>query len=115
MQLSYRFTGLESKHFCWNFASLIQELLKINSVPKRSVGKLHSLAITALKLRDAVSIFSRVEISREQLNSLKVACHHFFNSCLLLPVMSLQLHELLELQSPTTQESCWRSLAMDWV
>ena len=82
---SYRFTGLESKHFCWNFASLIQQLLKINSLSKGSVVKLHSLAFVALKLRDAVSIYSRVEISTEQLNNLKISCQHYFNAyCLLL-------------------------------
>ena len=85
IQFSYRFTGLESKHFCWNFAALIDQLLKINSLSKGSVVKLHSLAFVALKLRDAVSIYSRVEISREQLDSLKVLCQHFFNAhCLLL-------------------------------
>lgn len=30
----YRITGLESKHFCWNSAALIQELLKITHFPK---------------------------------------------------------------------------------
>ena len=30
----HRIAGLESKHFCWNCAALIQELLKITHFPK---------------------------------------------------------------------------------
>ena len=76
---SYRFTGLESKHFCWNFASLVQELLKVNTLSKGSVIKLHSLVFAGVRLRDAVSIYSRVEISTEQLNNLQILCQQFFN------------------------------------
>ena len=39
---SYGFTGLESKYFCWHFATLIQEPLKISSLSKGSVVKLHT-------------------------------------------------------------------------
>ena len=47
--------------------------------------KLHSLPFVALKLRDAVSIYSRIEVSREELVCLKVLCKLFFNAnCLLL-------------------------------
>ena len=42
---SYGFTELESKYFCWHFVTLIQELLKINSLSKGSVVKLHTLAL----------------------------------------------------------------------
>ena len=42
---SYGFTELESKCFCWYFVTLIQELLKINSLSKKSVVKLHTLAL----------------------------------------------------------------------
>ena len=42
---SYGFTELESKYFCWHFVTLIQELLKINSLSKKSVVKLHTLAL----------------------------------------------------------------------
>ena len=37
MIFSYGFTELESKYFCWHFVTLIQELLKINSLSKKSV------------------------------------------------------------------------------
>ena len=39
---SYGFTWLESKYFCWHFATFIKELLKINSLSKGSVVKLHT-------------------------------------------------------------------------
>ena len=76
---SYRFTGLESKHFCWNFASLVQELLKVNTLSKGSVLKLHSLVFVGVKLRDAVSLYSRFEINTEQLKNLQILCQQFFN------------------------------------
>ena len=37
ISFSYRFTGLESKYFCWQFATLIQELLKIPTLSKGHV------------------------------------------------------------------------------
>ena len=43
ISFSYRFTGLESKYFCWQFATLIQELLKIPTLSKGHVLKLHTL------------------------------------------------------------------------
>ncbi|KAJ7354933.1 hypothetical protein OS493_029042 [Desmophyllum pertusum] len=84
IQSSYRFTRLESKHFCWNLTALIQELLKITSLSKGSVVKLHSLALVGLKLRDIVLIYSRVEVSMDQLQKLEILCKHFFNACRLL-------------------------------
>lgn len=55
----------------WNrniFAGTL--LLKVNTLSKGSVIKLHSLVYAGVRLRDAVSIYSRVEISIEQLNNL---------------------------------------------
>lgn len=69
----------ESKHFCWNFASLVQELLKVNTLLKGSVLELHSLVFVGVKVRDAVSLYSRVEISTEQLKKLQILCQQFFN------------------------------------
>ncbi|CAH3034505.1 unnamed protein product, partial [Porites evermanni] len=75
-----KFTGLESKYFCWQFATLIQELLKIPTLSKGHVLKLHTLSFIGVKLRDAVSIYSRVEVSIEQVENLKVLCQQFFNA-----------------------------------
>ena len=80
ISLSYRFTGLESKYFCWQFATLIQELLKIPTLSEGHVLKLHTLSFIGVKLRDAVSIYSRVEVSIEQVENLKVLCQQFFNA-----------------------------------
>ena len=80
ISFSYRFTGLESKYFCWQFATLIQELLKIPTLSKGHVLKLHTLSFIGVKLRDAVSIYSRVEASIEQVENLKVLCQQFFNA-----------------------------------
>ena len=56
ISFSYRFTGLESKYFCWQFATFIQELLKIPTLSKGHVQKLHTLSFIGVKLSDAVSI-----------------------------------------------------------
>ena len=80
ISFSHRFTGLESKYFCWQFATLIQNLLKISTLSKGHVLKLHTLSFIGVKLRDAVSIYSRVEVSIEQVENLKVLCQQFFNA-----------------------------------
>ena len=86
---SYGFTGLEWKYFWCHFATLIQELLKISSLSYGSVVKLHTSAFAAVKFRDAVSIYSRVEVHIEQVEKLKTSCQHFFNAtCLLLNVVT---------------------------
>ena len=73
---SHGFTWLESKYFCWHFATLIEELLKINSLSKGSVVKLHTLAFVVVKFRDAVSIYSKVEVRIEQVQKLKTSYQH---------------------------------------
>ena len=80
IQFSYRFTGLESKKFSWNFASLIQEVLKIGSLSQGSVTQLHTLAFAGLKLRDAAAIYSRVDINSQQVEDLKTMCHDYFTA-----------------------------------
>ena len=84
LQFSYRFTGLESKRFCWNFGLLIEVLLGIANISSSNKVKLHALAFSALQLRDSGSLFSRVEISREQLVELESKCQLYFNTHALL-------------------------------
>ena len=74
------FTGLDSKYFCRQVATLIQELLKIPTVSKGHVLKLHTLSFIGVKF----SIYSRVEVSIEQVENLKVLCQQFFNASNLL-------------------------------
>ncbi|XP_044166326.1 uncharacterized protein LOC114964196 [Acropora millepora] len=81
ISFSYRFTGLESKYFCWQVATLIQELLKIPTLSKGHVLKLHTLSFIGVQF----SIYSRVEVSIEQVENLKVLCQQFFNASNLLP------------------------------
>lgn len=64
ISLSYRFIGLESKKFSWNFAYLIQELLQIDKLSSRSVVKLDTLTFTGVQIRDAAAIYPRVEVSK---------------------------------------------------
>ena len=98
---SYRFTGLESKRFCWNFALLIKVLLGIANISSSINVKLHALAFSALQLRDSGSLFSRVEISREQLLELESKCQLYFNTQpLLLAILDrVQAPELENKQS----------------
>ena len=84
LQFSYRFTGLESKRFCWNFGLLIEVLLGITNISSSIKVKLHALAFSALQLRNSGSLFSRVEISREQLVELESKCQLYFNTHALL-------------------------------
>ena len=81
IEFSYRFTGLESKKFSWNFAFAVQELLNIESISKSTKVKLHALAFIALQLRDAVSIYTRVEVERDLVTKLFLKCKNYFNAC----------------------------------
>ena len=81
----YRFTGLESKNFSWNFALLVQERLRIPNLPKSSELKLHVMALTAVQLREAAALYSRVKIQEEQVTTLKTCCQQYFTPhCLFL-------------------------------
>ena len=79
ISFSYRFTGLESKKFSWNFAFAVQELLNIDSIKQSTKVKLHVLAFAALELREAAAIY------RELVQKLFLKCSNYFNAnCLFL-------------------------------
>ncbi|CAB4034572.1 Hypothetical predicted protein, partial [Paramuricea clavata] len=79
------FTGLESKKFSWNFAFAIQELLNFDSIKQSTKLKLHALAFAALQLREAVAIYSRIEVDRELIQKLFLKCNNYFHTnCLFL-------------------------------
>lgn len=42
--------------------------------------KLHALAYIAVELRDATSIYTRVEINNEHLTKLSLICHNYFSA-----------------------------------
>ena len=83
-QFSYRFTGLESKKFCWNFTAPIKLLLGIPTLSKGSNLKLHTLAFIGIKLRDAVAIYTRVKTSMEDIILLDQLCKSYFTAVSLL-------------------------------
>ena len=70
--------SLVSKRFSWNFGYLIKELLRIEKLSRGSALKLHSLAFSGLQIRDAAAIYSRVEVSKQQVDSLKTLCQNYF-------------------------------------
>ncbi|XP_022779299.1 uncharacterized protein LOC111320851 isoform X1 [Stylophora pistillata] len=80
VSFSYRFTGLESKRFSWNFTYLIQELLKINNLSSGPMVKLHTLAFTLVKIGDAAAIYSRVDVNKQQVEHLKILGQHYFTA-----------------------------------
>lgn len=77
--LDYRFTGKESRLFCHYFMSIIQNL-RTDSDHQSHTFQLHVFAFTAINLRDAVSLFSRVSLSNEQVQSLQQVCSNYFRA-----------------------------------
>ena len=80
ISFSYRFTGLESKKFLWNFGYLLRELLRIEKLSRGSALKWHSLAFSGLQIRDAAAIYSRVEVSKQQVDNMKTLCQNYFST-----------------------------------
>ena len=77
--LQYRFTGKESRLFCHNFMSIIDSL-KTDQDQTCHTFKLHVFAYTAMNLRDSVSLFSRITLSSDQVQSLGQVCSNFFRA-----------------------------------
>jgi len=80
-EFSYRFTGKESKLFCWNFMYIISTILEQPGLDEKTKIKLYSLAFHGLTLRNSVSLFSRVEVSGQDIKMLKENCSLYFNAC----------------------------------
>lgn len=78
-QLEYCFTGKESRLFCHNFMSIV-ECITMDDDQQSHTFKLHVFAYTGINPRDAVSLFSRVTISDEQIQSLFEVCSNFFRA-----------------------------------
>ena len=75
--LQYRFTGKDSRLLCHNFMRLIRWLSGENDSEHQRTTLL-VLAYLGLRLRDCVSLFSRFEISVEQLTQLSVAACEYY-------------------------------------
>lgn len=80
---NYRFTGKESRLFCHKFMFLLHALSQPGDSSETKV-RLASIAFCCLQLRDAVSYFSRVNITQEEINKCKHACQLLFNANVLL-------------------------------
>ena len=80
---SYRFTGKETKIFCRKFMFVLHALSNPTDSPAAQL-KLAAIAYCCIHLRDAVSYFSRVNITQLEVNMCKNACLHYFNANVLL-------------------------------
>ena len=79
VDLSYRFTGKDSKRFCHNFMLLIKWLShKNDSQAERQ--RVLIFAYVGLRLRDAVSLFNRFVTTEEQLTQLTQTAIEYFRA-----------------------------------
>jgi len=75
----YRFNGKDSRMFLHNFMFLI-DLIEEGAVGK-SQQRIHAIAYACLCLRESVSLFSRLNITDEQVSKLKETCNNYFRTC----------------------------------
>lgn len=75
----YRFTGKQSRLFLLHFMKLISHIEPI-SEPGRQKTILHVLAYICLLLRDCVSMFSRLNISNDEIKKLTSLCGDYFRA-----------------------------------
>lgn len=86
-ELQYRFTGKESRMFCQNFMRVIKQL-RCEGDSRKQRLTVAVYAYIGVRLRDSVSLFSRIEITTEQLLELRVKCKQYFRAnALFLPSM----------------------------
>ena len=76
----YRFTGKDSRLFLLHFISLISAIECSANALGRGATILHVIAYICLCLRDCVSLFSRLDISDEQVSELKTLCTNYFRA-----------------------------------
>lgn len=77
VDLTYRFTGKDSKRFCHNFMLLIKWLSHENDSHLEKQRVL-VFAYLGLRLRDAVSLFNRFATTEEQLSQLAQTAIEYF-------------------------------------
>ena len=77
-KFEFRFTGKETRKLCYNFMYLVDSLTKPNETPLEMIKSI-AFAVVGTELREAVSLFSRVEISQEEIHELKDRCNKYFN------------------------------------
>ena len=83
--LQYRFTGKDSRLLCHNFMRLIK-WLSSESDPHQQRKTVLIFAYLGLRLRDCVSLFSRFDITVEQLTELSINARDYYGvNALFLP------------------------------
>ena len=80
-ELQYRFTGKESRMFCQNFMGVIKQLRCEGDSRKQRLTVV-IYAYIGERLHNSVSLFSRIEITTEQLLELRVKCQSYFRQML---------------------------------
>lgn len=76
----YRFTGRDSRLFLHSFMLLISAVDPGSSCPGRLGKVYHCIAYLCLCLRDCVSLFSRVNITDQELIQLRSLCVEYFRT-----------------------------------
>ena len=77
-KFEFEFTGKETRKLCYNFMYLVDSLTKPNETPLEMIKNI-AFTVVGTELREAVSLFSRVEISQEEIHELKDRCKKYLN------------------------------------
>lgn len=79
-KFDYRFTGKDSRGFVNNFMYLISCVENISHFSRvcKQMLDLHIIGFLCLTLRDCISLFSRVEITHEEVNKLEELTRIYF-------------------------------------
>ena len=77
--LSYRFTGKETKIMCHKFMHLLQAISSPNDIPIQQL-QICSFVFIGLQLRDAISRFSRVSVTQGEVQVLQESCRKYFTA-----------------------------------
>ncbi|XP_032238567.1 uncharacterized protein LOC116618681 [Nematostella vectensis] len=75
-RFDYRFTGRDSRMFLFNFMYLF-EVLEEGIKGKNYQQRIHGLALVCRYLRDSVSLFTRVQITDDQVSDLEGLCSNY--------------------------------------
>lgn len=103
-EFDYRFTGKDSRLFLQNFMFII-DILESAAKSQQTVLLVHIHAYLCLCLRDAVSLFSRVNITDEQVCNLKSLCTDIYRGyCLYLSNVNPTIWSLGNLVPQHTEE-----------
>ena len=74
----FQFTGKETKKVCFNFMYLVDALTKPNESPL-DIVKVIAFTVVGTELRESISLFSRVEMSQEDISFPRERCKNYFN------------------------------------